>query len=232
MPLVRRTLLLNWFYWALGVKVGRNVVIDTDDLLGYDLIELQDDCILDAASGVSAITYEAGKPGDKFVLGTMRLEPVCVAERSVVGPYAMVTPGRVAPDSVVLPWSATSNPPALWRGSSRPTHGPEGRSAVNTQDPALGIITGLATMWVTSFLITLLSYPVVGGSSWHPVHRSCMPQHETVTAPNRFQLSYCCSSCKSLTSQTLCPTGWPSCGSCRQTRHTCNNMLLLLPLTC
>jgi hypothetical protein len=173
-PLVRRTLLLNWFYWALGVKVGRNVVIDTDDLLGYDLIELQDDCILDAASGVSAITYEAGKPGDKFPLGTMRLEPVCVGERAVVGPNAMVTPGRVATDSVVLPCSATSNPPGQWRGSTQPSYGPEGRAAVNTQDPALGVPTGLAAMWITSFLVTLLTYPVVGGCPWRPMLTLCM----------------------------------------------------------
>jgi hypothetical protein len=190
-PLVRRTLLLNWFYKALGVKVGRNVVIDTDDLLGYDLIELQDDCILDAASGVSAITYEAGKPGGKFSLGTMRLEPVCVGERAVVGPNAMVTPGRVAPDSVVLPCSATSNPPGLWRGSTRPTYGPEGRAAVNTQDPALGIVAGFAAMWITSFLITLLSYPVVGGS-W------CLVAQSMHTA------AWNCHCTKRVPAQTIC----------------------------
>lgn len=162
-PLIRRTNLLNWFYRALGVRVGRNVVIDTDDVLGHDLIELQDDCILDASCGVSAITFEAGKPTDKHPLGTMRVRPVCVGERAIVGPNAMVTPGRVAPDSVVVPCSATSNPPSVWHGSSKPTFGPDGRAAVNTQERPLGVVAGLAAMWITSFLITLLSYPVVVG---------------------------------------------------------------------
>jgi hypothetical protein len=161
-PLLRRTTLLNWFYRALGVKVGCNVVIDTDDLVGHDLIELQDDCILDASCGVSAITYTAGQRTDKYPLGTMRISPVCVGKGAVVGPNAVATPGRVAPDSVVLPCSATSNPPHVWRGSSKPTTGPEGRAAVNTQDTALGVISGLAAMWTASFVITVLAYPVVG----------------------------------------------------------------------
>jgi hypothetical protein len=139
------------------------VVIDTDDLLGYDLIELQDDCILDAASGVTAIQFEAGNPTGKHPLGTMHARAVCVGERAVVGPNAMVTPGRVAPDSVVLPCSATSNPPSVWRGSSKPTFGPEARAAVNTRGPALGVFAGLVAMWCTSLLIFLLSYPVVVG---------------------------------------------------------------------
>lgn len=161
-PLIRRTTLLNWFYRALGASIGRNVVIDTDDLVGHDLIELQDDCILDAACGVSAITYTAGQRTDKRPLGTMRISPVCVGKGATVGPNAVVTPGRVAPDSVVLPCSATSNPPSVWRGSTKPTFGPEGRAAVNTQDPALGVLSGLAAMWSASFVITMLAYPVVG----------------------------------------------------------------------
>jgi hypothetical protein len=40
-PVLRRTELLCWFYRALGVRVGRSVVIDTDDLLGHDLITLK-----------------------------------------------------------------------------------------------------------------------------------------------------------------------------------------------
>jgi hypothetical protein len=144
--------------------VDSNVVIDTDDLIGHDLIHLADDCILDASCGVSAITYEAGRgKGALHPLGTMRIRHVAIGERAVIGPNAMVLPGRVAPDSVVLPCSATSNPPSIWRGSTKPSFGPEGRAAVNTQDPALGVLAGLASMWLTSLLINLLSYPVIGG---------------------------------------------------------------------
>lgn len=162
-PLVRRTTLLNWFYRALGVRIGRNVIIDTDDLLGYDAIELRDDCVLDAACGVSAITYEAGKPADRFPHGTMKVKSVVLGERALVGPHAMVTSGHVAADAVILPCSATSNPPAVWKGSSMPTSGPQARAAVNTQEPqALGVLSGLAALWCTSLLITLMAYPVVG----------------------------------------------------------------------
>lgn len=163
MPLVRRTNLLNWFYRALGARVGRGVVIDTDDVLGFDLVELQDDCILDAASGVTAIQFEAGNRTSKYPHGTMHARAVCVGKRAVVGPNAMVTPGRVAPDSVVLPCSATSNPPSVWRGSNKPTFGPEARAAVNTRDAALGVGAGLVAMWTASFSITLLAYPLVVG---------------------------------------------------------------------
>jgi hypothetical protein len=161
-PLIRRTNLLNAFYRALGVKIGRNVVIDTDDLLGYDCISLQDDCILDAACGVSAITYAAGKPGDKYPLGTMTVRAVTVGQRGVVGPNAVVTPGHVKPDAVVLPCSATSNPLSVWSGSTRPTHGPEASAAVKTQDPAFGVLAGLAALWITHLLILALGYPLTG----------------------------------------------------------------------
>lgn len=159
-PLIRRTSLLNWYYRALGCTVGRNVVIDTDDLQGYDNITLKDDCVLDAACGVTAITFKAGKPADQpNPRGLMRVAPTVVGARAVVGPHAMVVAGSVPDDAVVLPCSATSNPQARWSGSSRPAS--ELKASVRTQESALGAAAGLAAVWTTSLLLKIATYPVL-----------------------------------------------------------------------
>lgn len=52
-PLIRATPLINWFYKALGAKIGKHVMIDSANIYDWDMLEIGDnvgECLLQGAS--------------------------------------------------------------------------------------------------------------------------------------------------------------------------------------
>jgi hypothetical protein len=174
--MIKRTTLVNWFYRALGMKVGNNVLIDTDDFLGYDLIDVKDDAVLDMFCGVTAVTYEAGKPTDKFPTGKMTIKRASVGKGAVIGSHGMVVCTNVADGAVVQPCTASNNPAAAWKGTKWPQSGPDGITAAKSQDRPLGVLSGLLALVITDLVMALLTFPFMSEcfvcNLWLGVQRS------------------------------------------------------------
>lgn len=142
------------------MRVGCNVLIDTDDFLGFDLIEIKDNAVLDTFAGVTSVSFEAGKPDAMFPTGTMTLKRATIGAGAVVGAHGMVVCSDVADGGVVQPCTASNNPPAAWKGSRWPQSGPQAVTAAKTQDRPLGVLSGLLALIITDEFLALLSYPV------------------------------------------------------------------------
>jgi hypothetical protein len=141
------------------MKIGNNVLIDTDDFLGYDLINVKDDAVLDMFCGVTAVTYEAGKPTGKFPTGKMTIKRASVGKGAVVGSHGMVVCTNVADGAVVQPCTASNNPAAAWKGAKWPQSGPDGITAAKSQDRPLGLLSGLLALVITDLVMALLTFP-------------------------------------------------------------------------
>lgn len=158
-PLIKRTTLINWFYRALGMKIGKDVLIDTDDFLGYDLIEIKDGATMDVFCGITAVTFHAGKPSDKFPSGKMTIKRASVGAGAVVGATAMVVCADVPDGGVVKPCTASNNPPAVWKGTRWPQSGPDAVTAAKTQGKPLGALSGLLALILTDAVLALIVTP-------------------------------------------------------------------------
>lgn len=110
-PVLKGTVLLNWFYSAMGASIGRDVVIATDECMsGFDLVTLKDGAYLAPRSAISALSFQAAKESDsQHHLGTMICEPVTVGQRSVVGAGADIA-GVVQDGQLVEPCTSSQNP--------------------------------------------------------------------------------------------------------------------------
>lgn len=161
LPLIKRTTFVNHFYRALGMKVGKNVMIDTDDFQGHDLIDVKDDAVLDMFCGISAVTFEAGKPSDKFPTGKMTIKRASIGKGAVVGAHGMVVCSDVPDGAVVQPCTASNNPPAAWKGSRWPQTGPDAVIAAKSQDKPLGVGSALLAMIITDEVLAVISYPIM-----------------------------------------------------------------------
>lgn len=161
LPLIKRTTLVNWFYRALGMKIGKNVLIDSDDFLGYDLLEVKDNAVLDMYCGVTAVTFEAGKPHDKFPTGKMTIKRASVGAGAVVGAHGMVVCADVPDGGVVQPCTASNNPPAAWKGTRWPQTGPDAVVAAKSQDKPLGVLSGVLALLITDEVLAIVSYPLM-----------------------------------------------------------------------
>lgn len=163
LPLLKRTTLVTWFYRALGMRVGQSVLIDTDDFLGYDLIDVKDDAVLDMFCGITAISYEAGTTSadsKSFPTGKMTIKRSSVGKGAVVGAHAMVVHADVADGSVVQPCTASNNPCSVFKGTRWPQTGPDAVVAAKSQDKPLGVLSGLAALILTDLAMGLITYPI------------------------------------------------------------------------
>jgi len=141
------------------MKVGKDVLIDTDDFLGYDLIEIKDGATMDVFCGITAVTFTAGKPSDKFPSGKMTIKRASVGAGAVVGAAAMVVCADVPDGGVVKPCTASNNPPAVWKGTRWPQSGPDAVTAAKTQGKPLGVLSGLMALLITDVVIGLIATP-------------------------------------------------------------------------
>jgi len=84
---------LNLYLRLMGAKVGRRVSINTIHIYDWDLITLDDDCVLGGDCVVQGHLLEGGR---------MKMRPTRVGKKALVGTSAKVMPGCVVDDLGVL----------------------------------------------------------------------------------------------------------------------------------
>jgi acetyltransferase-like isoleucine patch superfamily enzyme len=89
----RGTAMLNLYFRAMGVKVGKRVSINTIDIYDWDLITLEDDCMLGGGCVLLGHLLEHGK---------IKMRPVVIGKKALVGTAARVMPGCVVEELGVL----------------------------------------------------------------------------------------------------------------------------------
>ena len=112
--LVRGSTVLNWYYWALGAKIGRNSVINTVDIFEPDLVTIGDETVLEE---------EVALHSSYFHEGYLILDSIKIGNRCLLQPRSVVNAGVVIQDRVELgPLSSVSpfhvlHANALYEGS-------------------------------------------------------------------------------------------------------------------
>ena len=77
----------------LGARIGKNVIIDPNAVLGeFDLLDIQDDCRIDT-SQIRGFCVERN--------GFFRLDHIHIGHKVVVNTYTVISPGAVIPDGSV-----------------------------------------------------------------------------------------------------------------------------------
>jgi non-ribosomal peptide synthetase-like protein len=89
----RGTAMLNLYFRAMGVKIGKRVSINTVDIYDWDLITLDDDVMLGGACVILGHLFENGK---------VKMRPVHIGKKALIGTGARVMPGCVVEDHGVL----------------------------------------------------------------------------------------------------------------------------------
>lgn len=111
------TPLLGWYYRLLGVKIGKNVHLDTDDLGAYDLITIGDDASIGSDTTISGSVVENGE----LVIGPVSIESrASIGVRAVLSPHTQVGESARLEDLSLLPAGASIPAHEIWRGS--PAH--------------------------------------------------------------------------------------------------------------
>ncbi|KAK9838807.1 hypothetical protein WJX74_003722 [Apatococcus lobatus] len=102
LPLLRGTKLLNAYLRLLGAKIGHEVIIDTMDIAGFDLIVIGDNVSVGIGATISATSFQAAQSHEEP--GSMSMLPVSIGSGCTIAPGAKVVPGmRVEPDSLLAP---------------------------------------------------------------------------------------------------------------------------------
>jgi len=84
---------LNAFYRAMGARIGRNVLINTCNMFDFDLIEIGDGTFI---GGDAVVIGHLGESG------LLKIRPVRIGRRCIVGQSSVVFPGAVMEDGAVL----------------------------------------------------------------------------------------------------------------------------------
>ena len=85
----------------LGARIGKNVIIDPNAVLGeFDLLDIQDDCRIDT-SQIRGFCVERN--------GFFQLDYINIRQEVVVNTYTVICPGAVIPDGSVYGPHASSN---------------------------------------------------------------------------------------------------------------------------
>jgi acetyltransferase-like isoleucine patch superfamily enzyme len=87
------TPLINWYFRGLGARIGRRVNINTTTLWDWDMLTLHDDCVLGGESVVQGHLLEGGK---------VKMAPVVIGTKALVGSRASVMPGCVLGERALL----------------------------------------------------------------------------------------------------------------------------------
>ena len=108
------TPLLNWFFRAMGAKIGPNVHLASDDCSTFDLLSIGADSNIGVDASLTGCTVERG---------WLRLGPVSVGERCFIGTRAVVREhaslgdGAKLEDLSMLPRGAHIPSGERWSGS-------------------------------------------------------------------------------------------------------------------
>ncbi len=86
----RLTNVYNWYLRAMGAKIGRNVVFNTQHVYDLDLISVGDDTVIGANASI------LGHVGEK---GSLVREKVVIGNRCTIGQYTNIFPGVTMGDN-------------------------------------------------------------------------------------------------------------------------------------
>ncbi|HEY7727159.1 MAG TPA: DapH/DapD/GlmU-related protein [Candidatus Eisenbacteria bacterium] len=106
--------ILNGFYRAMGAKIGRDVLINTCNMFDFDLLEIGDGTFI---GGDAVVIGHLGEDG------LLKIRPVRIGKRCVVGQSSVVFPGATMEDGSVLgalsllPKGRTLPAGTVWGGS-------------------------------------------------------------------------------------------------------------------
>lgn len=89
----RGTAMVNLYFRGMGVKLGKRVTINTIDIFDWDLITIDDDAILGGGCVILGHLVESGK---------VKMRPVHIGKKALIGTGARVMPGCVVEDLGVL----------------------------------------------------------------------------------------------------------------------------------
>lgn len=84
---------INWWYAALGARIGRRVTINTFVLSDWDMITIDDDVFI---GGRATVIGHLGE------MNQLKLAPVHIGKRCTVGQESAVFPGVVMGDGAVV----------------------------------------------------------------------------------------------------------------------------------
>jgi non-ribosomal peptide synthetase-like protein len=87
------TPMLNIWYRLLGAKIGKRVTINSILIFDWNLISIDDDVVIGGDAVLMAHSLEGGR---------MRMRPVRLGKKSMVGGNAKVMPGCVLGEGAVL----------------------------------------------------------------------------------------------------------------------------------
>jgi hypothetical protein len=136
------------YYRMLGARIGKNVVIDPRATLGEcDLLNLQDDCRVDA-SQIRGFRVERN--------GFFRLDYIKLGRSVVVNTYTVISPGAVISDGSVCGPHASS-----YDGPSPATYAAYNRAAL--PEPSWFSMIFIAWPIILAVWIISCSY----NSLWH-----------------------------------------------------------------
>ncbi len=97
LDMLRGTPFLSFFLRLFGSKIGKRVYLDTTDLTEFDVVRIGDDC---------ALNYDCGPQTHLFEDRVMKIAPVELGDRVVVGTLAIALYGtRLESDSWLGPLS-------------------------------------------------------------------------------------------------------------------------------
>jgi acetyltransferase-like isoleucine patch superfamily enzyme len=89
----RGTTMLNMYMKAMGVKMGHRVTINSVDIYDWDLITIEDDVIIGGGAVILGHLVENGQ---------MKMRPVRIGKKALVGTGARVMPGCTIEELGVL----------------------------------------------------------------------------------------------------------------------------------
>ncbi|MCC7070933.1 MAG: hypothetical protein IT383_06410 [Deltaproteobacteria bacterium] len=84
---------INWWYQALGARIGRGVTINTFVISDWDMITIDDDVFV---GGRATVIGHAGE------MNQLRLAPVHIGKKCSIGQEAAIFPGVVMKDGAVV----------------------------------------------------------------------------------------------------------------------------------
>eukprot|EP00961_Rhodomonas_salina_P106247 1430855-Rhodomonas_salina.1 len=156
---LKGTFLLNWWFAALGVRVGQNVTILTTKLYDFDLIELDDNVWVEDGAVLQP---------HSFTRDGLSVRPVDVGSGSWLGPTAHLNP---SPNSACklahntrMPRVHGAHASSRTTSSGAQVHSHDSKSAPSVWWHIAGVITQLALEW-SSLTLALFTFTRLGVES-------------------------------------------------------------------
>lgn len=150
------TPLLNWFFRAMGAKIGPNVHLASDDCSTFDLLSIGAD---------TAVGVDASLTGCTVERGWLRLGPVTIGERCFIGTrtvvreHASLADGSKLEDLSMLPRGAHIPSGERWSGSPARRLAAAETAGAETAEPCPSLAR--RAMFGVAYALGVMVFPVL-----------------------------------------------------------------------